>query len=348
MLKVDRFGYSVIDIEKLLLILGVVLIHSDFSADFDYISHIGEIFMLWGSKCVAGCCVPIFFMLSGFLFFKNVESFSGSVYLSKLRSRVRSLLIPYLIWNILAAALFIFKVRILGFDGYDVIVDDHIRVVPFLRGFWDLNSGYPYDFAFWFIRRLMILVVLSPIAWLIAYNRWMIFVMFTILMAFNIDLYGLEYFSLGAVFARQDLKLSRYSGVGVAMLFFIVTVFMVSAMNLEWIIWRMMVIRNLLGALVFLSCSRFITGCGILSGRIGKSLVSSTFMIYGVHSLYPTLVRRLFAELIGVRSTAGCLATYFLTWCVLVVTSWLVYLLLRRFMPGVLSVMTGGRIRAEG
>ena len=236
MFNITRFGKNVIDIEKLLLILGVVLIHSDFSTDFDDISYIGEIVMLWGSKCVAGCCVPIFFMLSGFLFFKNVESFSATVYFSKLRSRVRSLLIPYLIWNMLAAALFIFKVKLLGFDGYDVIVDDCIRFVPFLRGFWDLNNGYPYDFAFWFIRRLMIFVVLSPVSWLIAVNRWIIFVLFAVLMVFNVDMYGLEYFALGAVFARHNLILHRYSGTVVLMLFLIVTVFMLSVMNIEWII----------------------------------------------------------------------------------------------------------------
>lgn len=345
MFNITRFGKNVIDIEKLLLILGVVLIHSDFSTDFDDISYIGEIVMLWGSKCVAGCCVPIFFMLSGFLFFKNVESFSATVYFSKLRSRVRSLLIPYLIWNMLAAALFIFKVKLLGFDGYDVIVDDCIRFVPFLRGFWDLNNGYPYDFAFWFIRRLMIFVVLSPVSWLIAVNRWIIFVLFAVLMVFNVDMYGLEYFALGAVFARHNLILHRYSGTVVLMLFLIVTVFMLSVMNIEWIIGRIVLIRNMLGALLLLSCSRSISRYGLLSGKIGKSIVNSTFMIYGIHSLYSTVVRKVLAEMIGVRSALGCLATYFFTWCVLVVSSWLIFLVLRRLMPNVLSVLTGGRIK---
>ena len=45
--------------------------------------------------------VPLFFIISGFLFFYRVD-FDSNVYQKKLRKRVRTLLIPYLLWNLIA------------------------------------------------------------------------------------------------------------------------------------------------------------------------------------------------------------------------------------------------------
>lgn len=323
--------------------LGVVLIHSDFSSNFADISPIGETVMLWGSKFVAGCCVPVFFILSGFLFFNNVDHFTGTVYLSKLRSRIRSLLIPYILWNIIAAAIFVFKVRVLGFPGYDIIVDNRINILNFIKGFWNVKDGYPFEFAFWFILRLMIFVVASPIAWIMAYNRKVIIAIFILLLIFNVNLYGMEYFALGAALARNGISGFHYNGKLIISLFFLMTLLMIPISDIEWAADRVQVIRNLLGAMVFLTCSGYLVRRGILDNKIGKSLVNSAFIIYAVHSLYPTVMRKFLAKIFGIDSTGGCLLTYFSTWILLIICSWLVYLILHRFFPKALKLLTGGR-----
>lgn len=48
-----------------------------------------------------GQSVPIYFFISGFVFFLGV-GFTKEKYLQKLKNRVKTLLIPYLIWNIIA------------------------------------------------------------------------------------------------------------------------------------------------------------------------------------------------------------------------------------------------------
>jgi fucose 4-O-acetylase-like acetyltransferase len=45
--------------------------------------------------------VPVFFFISGFLFFYSVD-FNTDVYKRKIKSRVKTLLIPYIIWNTFA------------------------------------------------------------------------------------------------------------------------------------------------------------------------------------------------------------------------------------------------------
>ena len=47
--------------------------------------------------CIA---VPLFFFISGFLFFKE-GYLDSDLYLKKLKSRVHTVLIPYLLWNII-------------------------------------------------------------------------------------------------------------------------------------------------------------------------------------------------------------------------------------------------------
>ena len=51
--------------------------------------------------------VPLFFLISGFLYFKGCESqFGLKDYMAKNRKRLRTLLIPYLLWNIFTLLLF--------------------------------------------------------------------------------------------------------------------------------------------------------------------------------------------------------------------------------------------------
>ena len=45
--------------------------------------------------------LPLFMSISGFLFFKNITNPSKLIWIKKYKSRFKSLLIPYIIWNIL-------------------------------------------------------------------------------------------------------------------------------------------------------------------------------------------------------------------------------------------------------
>ena len=49
-------------------------------------------------ECFASISVPLFFFISGFLFFYKTEWSKKEAYISKLRKRVKSLLVPYLFW----------------------------------------------------------------------------------------------------------------------------------------------------------------------------------------------------------------------------------------------------------
>ena len=119
-------------------------------------------------------CVPTFFIISGFLFFKNLNNWDWSVYKKKVFSRTKTLLLPYIVWNIISLVI-----------SYALLIltDSSLSISEFwvskggIRFLWDcgmaspsynffgavLFFGTPADGPLWFIRDLMILVIISPI-----------------------------------------------------------------------------------------------------------------------------------------------------------------------------------------
>ena len=116
--------------------------------------------------------VPGFFFISGYFFFLSHKNYG-----QKLKDRVYTLLIPYLLWNLLLLLFYliayafghplvIFKTSIAEYDWID-----------FLRVFWDrgefdFGNSAPLLCPLWYIRNLLIMSVLSPILYyLIKYVR---------------------------------------------------------------------------------------------------------------------------------------------------------------------------------
>jgi len=156
--------YTFIDLLKVILTVGIVFRHASLvamsgrSVAFDHFSQVIE----W----VTEICVPLFFVLSGFLYFRNVPAKPGvDFFWKKTRSRIFSLLIPYLIANALAFVFYWLAHRfapgmISGFFG------DDWRNPLFI--FW---TG-PINMSLWFIRDLIIACIVAPLIYLLVrYTR---------------------------------------------------------------------------------------------------------------------------------------------------------------------------------
>lgn len=53
--------------------------------------------------------VPLFFFISGYFYFFKTENFDGAAWRKKTRSRVKTLLVPYLVWNAISAVQFFLR-----------------------------------------------------------------------------------------------------------------------------------------------------------------------------------------------------------------------------------------------
>ncbi len=160
---------NVIKFLKFPLAVLVVILHSDLSTKpFELMGLTTEDLtdplyatVSWFlSRYLAYAAVPIFFVISGFLLFHNVQVYDRNTYFEKLNKRCKSLLIPYFSWNVIYLFLY------WGVGQKNMILseipnlfDNSLSPLSFIV----IVFVKPLDGPLWFIRNLFAMVVLSPI-----------------------------------------------------------------------------------------------------------------------------------------------------------------------------------------
>ena len=187
----DELQSQVIDFLRFPLAVGVVVIHA--SADELVMNGVNVLdpeslpvydnlsYLL--ARVFAAIAVPLFFFISGFLFFYRIPRFTSRDYKRKLKSRAKSLLAPYVFWN-LVIILFYFLVQHFMpelMSGRKKLISDY-TLSDWLWAFWDTSminadaeGRFPFNFPLWFIRDLMVMALLSPVIYfLVRKLRWVI------------------------------------------------------------------------------------------------------------------------------------------------------------------------------
>lgn len=167
-LKNDSIDSRILSWLRFPLAALVVFIHTDYSRNTaDAAFYIGTFL----SGCVAQIAVPAFFFISGYLFFAKLENYGLQEYKTIMCRKAKTLLVPYLLWIALA------------YYGYGLWTGFSSDVKPwdFYRIFWAGSDGFtatsPLGYSFsllctpaglavlWFIRDLIIAMILSPLIW---------------------------------------------------------------------------------------------------------------------------------------------------------------------------------------
>lgn len=134
------------------LIVGIVMIHSHYTelivegndlmkdANLPVYNFISYLF----SEILAGTAVPLFFFLSGFLFFYKTATFSRTIYEEKIKKRIRTLLVPYLFWNLaVIAILFLSQTLLPGLMSGNKKLICEYTFSDWLWSFWNMNKVNP-------------------------------------------------------------------------------------------------------------------------------------------------------------------------------------------------------------
>lgn len=152
---------------------GIVYVKSGQFPLFDLFSHVYQ-------SEFANISVPLFFFISGYLFFVGFSSLEWGKFKAKWKKRVHTLLIPFFIWNV-TFMLFVECVHIIAPSLLTCKkVFAEMTFSEIIGCFWDLNQGL---IPLWFIRDLMIINLFSPIIYVLLRNRYskIIILGFTIL-----------------------------------------------------------------------------------------------------------------------------------------------------------------------
>lgn len=146
------------------LMVLVVIIHTDTSLLYS-MPHEGlSSVLFYILRTVIRVAVPMFFIFSGYWFFRKPDTFTFDAYRTKIRKRVRTLLIPYLFWNFFAWAL---QLAVVVMQGHaDWIPSDVFhpkKLIDVFIGYGEGYQGMPKAYQLWFLRDLMIVCLLSPL-----------------------------------------------------------------------------------------------------------------------------------------------------------------------------------------
>lgn len=143
----------------------VVLIHLKSAALYSFDGILGECIKSFNNimcNCITPVAIRLFFVISGVLFYRN---YTYKVTLSKYKSRLKSLVVPYLIW----CSLYTFIMMAIHYSPlgsrfeFDVPFSIHNLIMGIV-----FNGFYS---SFWFIFNLIIFTLLCPIIYTLLKNK---------------------------------------------------------------------------------------------------------------------------------------------------------------------------------
>lgn len=292
--------------------------------------------------------VPAFFFISGLLFF-----YSKKTFLQKIKSRFHTLLIPYLFFNALILCGYLClmilgkTITILGKDLADYTLIDYIRAF-WDRGVWDHGNGSPLLCPLWYIRNLMVLVILSPIIYyIIKYTKLLFPVLFGLLWINAHDsaytLQSLTMFSLGAYFSICDKNpievFEKYRVLVVCVFLFLAIMdFLHLYVSIPFALpfHRLSLVANTFFCISFLG--EFLYRHHLYSPFLSKS----AFFVFCLHYPFVTNIRPIFKVISGLSDIVLVLSYLGSVACVTFLCVFL-FLLFKRMVPGFVIAVTGNR-----
>ena len=146
---------------------------------------------MWTLRIIVNMAIPLFFVISSYLYFQNY-SFTWKCYKNKVLSRLKSLYIPFIIYNIIYIPWMLFKLYILHFpDTRQISILSIDTITSIIVGLPETLNP-----VLWFLRVLIVFVFLAPIIGIIVtYLKWIIIPLSIIYILFihHFDYYSFLY-----------------------------------------------------------------------------------------------------------------------------------------------------------
>lgn len=364
-LSKDRLQSEVFNYLRFPLIVGVVFIHNFSSTVSVGQLDIGDILNIpiyncvstLFSKVIALIAVPLFFLMSGYLFFYKVENFNSSIYLEKLRKRFKSLVIPFLFWNALFLLIFYFLSQIpfaqRFFQGHEYTLE------YIITSFWGrLNAEgtmtYPLAYQFWFIRDLIVCVCVSPILYFfVTHVKYVGIILLGIgwFIGLSIPYIGIRgfsttaifFFTLGAYCSINKINLITISRqlrfFGYAYIIFAILDLVTKICHFNPLYQKIGILSGIV--FVFLLTAHLLENNKI---RPVPLLTSASFFIFAIHDPWLlTQIRKLLYLIFRPESDLAFTLLYFLIVLLVIMIALAIYKLLRKITPSFTQLITGGR-----
>lgn len=301
--------------------------------------------------------VPLFYVISGYLFF--LETTNGIYSIApKLRKRIHTLLVPYVLMNTLAL-LFYLCINLIAnkVPAIDGVLNFHIIEAFKDNGIWKTLISYywtdPVAFQLWFIRDLMVVMLCSPLIYLllkftVSYSYgWIIILLIEgLLMTFAFaSTYFISAFWFimgGTLVMHPHINLTKEIKNWAASLSCAIIMFLLIGINLYH---KSILLEQsiALTGIIFLWITYDVLTKGKIIGKDGfwKYFCSCTFFVYLVHEPLLNILKKI--PLLISRAEIVLIASYII---IPVMFYWLATylgLFVKKIIPGFYKVFTGDR-----
>lgn len=306
--------------------------------------------------------VPIYYFISGFVFFLGVKEFTESVYFKKLKNRFHSLFIPYIIWNTVALLMLV----LFSMPMFSSLYSNG-EFMPSLHGFlscyWAFDKSYlfktaslgitsPVNVPLWFLRNLMIVVLCTPILYkLLKWFKYYFVIAVGLLWIGNafLDFDPMDFtssfffFSWGAYMSISSKDMIKYFGR-----FFSASMILYPVLSISYMVMMhfapqyAFIVKqaNIIAGLLF----AYNSAVWLLKNnrcKVNQFLASSSFFIYVTHILICSKLLKIMLYILKPQTDMTILAVYvaalLFTLAILLTTFWF----MKRYTPNLLRVVTG-------
>ena len=351
----DGLTSRVISFIRFPMMAAVVVIHCNIvllHPELESRTLFSFLFLL--TQKLAWVSLPIFFFISGLLFFKE-GTFNITLYKTKLCKRIYTLLIPYILWNVLYFCI----IAILQYFKPDVLLLLHKRIADFsltdyLWIFWDvrqishLADDQPTCLVgvFWFIQCLFLSILLSPVIYkLIQFTRHFFILLFfaLCLIDYQMDIpgvnnMGIAYFCLGAYISIMHINLIGY--LRRIPLWTVIAIILISLFSIlidnEYIAF----FSSLLLQICVLSLVTYMIEYHHCHEY--TLLTSSVFFIFAVHRLFTAPLMHISNNILNHIDNDILLFLYYLfIISIAILLSIAIFWIMNRYMPRITNVMSG-------
>lgn len=345
-----RFLSDKIKILSFYSIIMVLYIHSDFH-DYPHeilgmeMNHILQNII---SRIIGQCAVPLFYMISGYLFFLNIENITSVV--KKIKKRIRTLFIPFIIACVFFPSFYLLIELIPGTDRFINAqsfynnLQQPISTILLSLFYKVPGSTQPWAFQLWFLRDLIIIIAISPLLFYIKKKirkEWILIILFLFHFT-KIDIFpymACFWFMFGdAYLPKLNLLKCQWS----LPLFICLSV--IEAVFIDNTPFFLSILNQIIGIACIWNIYDLIVSptFQLAKHTFLEQLSGYTFFIYLYHEPTLNIVRKIIVVICG-QTSFGFAVSYLISPWIFAICAVLIGFTLKRTLPKFYSIIVGGR-----
>lgn len=280
--------------------------------------------------------VPIFFIISGYLLFQHYN-------INKIATRTRTVFIPFLLWSIITLAIF-YTLQHVSFlstyfnNEYQLTAESILKHI-FIK---------PLNGALWFLRDLYILVLISPLFFLVCKNKLCseiilggLFILWLI-QPFKFFVESSLFFYLGSFMSLRRAKINASINVMILVYIFIgmCAIFpILYTTHNEQVLIKILITIGCVT--IYFNKNLFLKD--ILINKYLDAFKKYSFFVYASHQIVCQFVKKVLLQVIPVYNIAVVIVIYLFTTIITIAICCLAQTILLRLSPKGVMLLTGNR-----